>query len=96
MSAVHPFERELLEAVLRALELLAESCRAGVDVSLDVHGDETLPHVFVDGCDMDPNATPAQVAGVARFKAELLRASPAFQTKVGYPSSYAGDAAPGA
>jgi len=75
--------------------VLAAMDRSGVDVSLDVHGDESLPHVFVDGCDMDPRATPAQVAGVARFKAALLRASPAFQTTVGYPASYAGDEAPG-
>jgi murein tripeptide amidase MpaA len=76
-------------AVLEAMD------RTGVDVSLDVHGDETLPHVFVDGCDMDPLATPAQVAGVQRFKAALLEESPAFQTTVGYPSTYGGDSAPG-
>ncbi|MDP3495155.1 MAG: carboxypeptidase family protein, partial [Hyphomonadaceae bacterium] len=75
--------------------VLAAMDKTGVDVSLDVHGDETLPHVFVDGCDMDPQATSAQVEGVARFKAALLAASPAFQTAVGYPSSYAGDAAVG-
>ena len=76
-------------AVLTAMD------RTGVDVSLDVHGDETLPHVFVDGCDMDPLATLAQIEGVARFKTALMAASPAFQTKVGYDASYGGDAAPG-
>jgi murein tripeptide amidase MpaA len=76
-------------AVLRAMDA------TGCDLSLDVHGDETLPHVFVDGCDMDPAATPAQATGVARFKAALLKASPAFQTKVGYEASYGGDEASG-
>jgi murein tripeptide amidase MpaA len=75
--------------------VLAAMDRSGVDLSLDVHGDETLPHVFVDGADVDPQATPAQVAGVERFKAALLAASPAFQTRVGYPPTYAGDEAPG-
>lgn len=76
-------------AVLTAMDA------TGCDLSLDVHGDETLPHVFVDGCDMDPAATPAQVAGVQRFKNALLNASNAFQTKVGYEASYGGDEAPG-
>ena len=76
-------------AVLAAMDL------TGVDLSLDVHGDETLPHVFVDGCDMDPLATPDQVAGVHTFKDALMAASPAFQTVVGYDASYGGDAAPG-
>lgn len=76
-------------AILAAMDL------TGVDLSLDVHGDETLPHVFVDGCDVDPQATPAQVAGVHRFKTALLEASPAFQTEVGYPPTYGGDEAPG-
>jgi murein tripeptide amidase MpaA len=75
--------------------VLAAMDRTGCDLSLDVHGDETLPHVFVDGCDMDPVATPDQVEGVNWFKAALLKASPAFQTKVGYEASYGGDAAPG-
>jgi murein tripeptide amidase MpaA len=75
--------------------VLAAMDRFGVDVSLDVHGDETLPHVFVDGSDVDPQTTPAQAAGVARFKSALLQASPAFQTTVGYPPTYGGEEAPG-
>ena len=76
-------------AVLKAMD------ETGVDLCLDVHGDETIPHVFIDGCDADPAATQAQVAGVAAFKAALLKASPAFQTRVGYPVTYGGDKAPG-
>ena len=75
--------------------VLAAMDASGVDFSLDVHGDETLPHVFVDGADVDPKATPAQIAGIERFKSALLAANPAFQTKVGYPPSYGGDEAPG-
>jgi len=75
--------------------VLAAMDKTGVDLSLDVHGDETLPHVFVDGCDMDPACAPRQVEGVRRFKAALMRASPAFQTVVGYEASYGGAQAGG-
>jgi len=82
----------------RAPEVAAVLCamdRTGVDLMLDVHGDETIPHVFIDGCDNDPAATPAQKTGVAAFKAALLAANPAFQTKIGYDVTYGGEAAPG-
>jgi murein tripeptide amidase MpaA len=75
--------------------VLAAMDETGVDLCLDIHGDETIPHVFIDGCDADPAATAAQIAGVAVFKAALLKASPAFQTAVGYPVTYGGDGAPG-
>ncbi|MDB5445758.1 MAG: hypothetical protein JWQ97_1075 [Phenylobacterium sp.] len=87
--APDPARAPEVAAVLAAMDL------AGVDLSLDVHGDETLPHVFVDGADVDPTASPSQIAGIERFKSALLAASPAFQTKVGYPPTYAGDEAPG-
>ncbi len=75
--------------------MLSAMDAAGVDLSLDVHGDEALPYVFDDGADVDPQATAAQVAGVARFKSALLAARRAFQTEVGYPPTYAGDESPG-
>ena len=84
-----PAKAPEIAAVLAAMDA------TGVDLSLDVHGDETLPHVFVDGCDMDPACAPKQVEGVRRFKAALMRASPAFQTVVGYEASYGGDQAGG-
>lgn len=75
--------------------ILAAMIETGVDVFLDVHGDESLPHVFIDGCDVDPESSPAQIAGVDRFRQALLKASPAFQTAVGYPPSYGGAEANG-
>jgi murein tripeptide amidase MpaA len=75
--------------------VLAGMDETGVDLCLDVHGHETIPHVFIDGCDADPAATPTQIEGVATFKAALLKVSTAFQTTVGYPVTYGGDAAPG-
>jgi murein tripeptide amidase MpaA len=76
-------------AILEAMD------RTGVHLMLDVHGDETLPHVFVDGSDADPASTPKQNAGVEAFKKALLAACPAFQTAIGYPVTYGGVEAPG-
>jgi len=75
--------------------VLAAMDKTGADFALDIHGDETLQHVFTDGCDHDPGVTPTQVAGVAAFNAALLKASPAFQMAVGYPVTYGGEGAPG-
>lgn len=75
--------------------ILAAMDQTGVALSLDVHGDETLPHVFVDGSDADANSTEKQNAGVEAFRQALLKVSPAFQTKVGYPVTYGGPEAPG-
>ena len=80
-----------LERSPEVFHLRAAMDRTGVDLCLDVHGDETIPHVFIDGCDADPAATSAQKAGVETFKAALLKANPAFQTAVGYPITYGGD-----
>ena len=87
--APDPLTAPEVAAVLAAMD------ETGVDLCLDVHGDETIPHVFIDGCDADPVATPAQIAGVRTFNAALLKVSPAFQIAVGYPVTYGGDGAPG-
>lgn len=57
---------------------------SGCDLFLDIHGDETLPYVFADGCGMLPGRTAAQNAAEARFIEQLLRASPDFQRVHGY------------
>lgn len=87
--APDPVRAPEVAAVLKAM------AQTGVDLSLDVHGDETLPHVFVDGCDVDPEATADQIRGVQQFKVALMAASPAFQTIIGYPATYGGEEAPG-
>ena len=84
-----PSKAPEIAAILAAMDL------TGVAFSLDVHGDEGLPHVFTDGCDNDPMATPAQITGCETFNAALLKANDAFQTVHGYPRTYAGDDAPG-
>lgn len=72
-------------AVLRAMEA------SGVDIYLDVHGDECVRRVFIDSCE-DPNiASSQQLAGVRRFRDILAEHTPAFRMFAGYPSNYAGD-----
>ena len=56
----------------------------GVDVFLDIHGDETLPYVFIDGNGMVPGFSDAQRRQEQRFCAALLAASPDFQAAEGY------------
>ncbi|MFN3369948.1 MAG: M14-type cytosolic carboxypeptidase [Sphingomonadaceae bacterium] len=66
--------------------------RTGVDVALDVHGDEALPHVFIAGFEGVPGVTGSQMARLESYKAHLVRHSRDFQTKVGYPMTPPGKA----
>lgn len=54
------------------------------DVFLDIHGDETLPYVFVDGNSMLPSYSSRQAELEKSFSAALLAATPDFQTQYGY------------
>ena len=65
----------------------------GCDFFLDVHGDETIPHVFVAGCEMLPQSTPEQNAAQHRYVGTLLAVAADFQTRHGYSSDrYSTDA----
>jgi murein tripeptide amidase MpaA len=56
----------------------------GVDMCLDVHGDEGLPYVFVAGSESLPNFTAEQAAQQKRFSDDFKIASPDFQDEHGY------------
>lgn len=58
--------------------------QTGVDVFLDVHGDESLPWVFLAGCEMLPDFSFDQAARQRVFSDEFKRASPDFQDVHGY------------
>ena len=67
--------------------------RTGCDFFLDIHGDETIPHVFVAGCEMLPDVTPLQNAAQDRYVNALLAAAADFQTRHGYTAArYSSDA----
>ena len=59
----------------------------GVDLCLDVHGDEGLPYVFVAGSESLPNFTAEQAEAQQRFIADFKIASPDFQDVHGYGES---------
>ncbi|WP_151639367.1 M14 family metallopeptidase [Noviherbaspirillum aerium] len=59
----------------------------GCDLFLDVHGDETLPYVFVAGCEMLEGFTEMQQAEQQAFIDSFVRSSRDFQTVHGYEAS---------
>lgn len=62
----------------------------GVDVFLDVHGDEATPHNFIIGTMGVPNQTPAMTQLFHDYRAALVAASPDYHAHNGYWSREAG------
>ncbi len=63
---------------------------SGVDFAIDVHGDEEIPGVFLDGFEGTPSQTPARRAAYDRYVALLKAHTADFQTALGYPQSVPG------
>jgi len=64
----------------------------GVDMFLDIHGDEELPYNFVAGCEGIPSYDKDHAALEAQFKIALMEATPDFQDEVGYDKDEPGQA----
>ena len=64
----------------------------GVDLFVDAHGDEEIPHVFTAACEGNPGYTPRIAALEARFRQTLCALTPDFQDVHGYPRSAPGEA----
>jgi len=81
---------------LRSPEVLAVRTKmeqTGCAFFLDVHGDETLPFVFVAGSEMLPSYSDTQARLQQRFVEQFKLAAPDFQTEHGYPTDkYSADA----
>ena len=71
---------------------LAAMKETGVDLFLDVHGDEALPYNFIAGSEGAPGFSEADDARLIAYKNALVAASPDFQTKYGYPRNAPGKA----
>jgi murein tripeptide amidase MpaA len=56
-----------------------------VDLLLDLHGDEELPHIFLAGNAGIPGYTERLAQLQDSFYAAMLQACPEFQTEQGYP-----------
>jgi murein tripeptide amidase MpaA len=62
----------------------------GIDLCLDVHGDEGLPYNFIAGFEGIAEASAAQLAAMNKFRDTLAWLNPDFQTEHGYPKSAPG------
>lgn len=72
--------------------VLNKMTETGVDMFLDVHGDEALPYNFVAGCEGNPGYSE-RIAGLEdAFKSALLTITPEFQDDYGYPKDEPGKA----
>jgi len=69
-----------------------EMDRIGVDWSIDVHGDESIPANFIAGFEGIPSWSDAQGARFYAYRDALAVRTPDFQTKLGYPKSGPGRA----
>ena len=64
----------------------------GVDMLLDIHGDEALPFNFVAGCEGIPSYDERHKALEEKFKNVLLAITPEFQDDKGYDKDERGQA----
>lgn len=64
----------------------------GVDMFLDVHGDEAIPYVFTAACEGNPGYTPQQAELEAHFRKRLGEITVDFQSVHGYTRSAPGKA----
>jgi murein tripeptide amidase MpaA len=64
----------------------------GVDMFLDIHGDEALPYNFVADCEGNPNYNTKLEELENAFKQALLMATPEFQDVFGYDKDEPGKA----
>ena len=62
----------------------------GVDMFIDMHGDEAIPYNFVAGCEGNPNYDERLNGLEEAFKAAFHAASPDFQDEHGYPKDEPG------
>jgi murein tripeptide amidase MpaA len=66
--------------------------RVGVDMYLDLHGDEALPYNFVAGSEGIPSFDQKMESLETLFKSTLLAITPEFQVEYGYPKDPPGEA----
>ena len=64
--------------------VLAAMEQSGVDLFLDIHGDEELAFVFAAGCEGNPGYTKDLANADQRFRALYQKANPDFSTENGY------------
>ena len=81
-----------LETSPEVYHVLHKMRETGVDMYLDLHGDEALPYNFVAGSEGVPNYDERMAGLENTFKQSLLNATPEFQDVYGYPKNQPGEA----
>ncbi|WP_369410373.1 M14 family metallopeptidase [Neiella litorisoli] len=81
-----------LERSPEVFHVLERMKQTGVDLCLDVHGDEALPYNFIAGAEGIPSWNEFKQQQLDHFQAELVKASPDFQTQFGYDKDQPGQA----
>ena len=71
---------------------LEQMTHYGVDLFLDIHGDEEIPYVFTAGCEGNPGYTERLATLVERFRNHLSNLTRDFQTTHGYTRDEPGQA----
>ena len=71
---------------------LEQMTHYGVDLFLDIHGDEEIPYVFTAGCEGNPGYTPRLATLEERFRSHLSDLTKDFQTTHGYTRDEPGQA----
>ncbi|MEL6115790.1 M14-type cytosolic carboxypeptidase [Photobacterium sp. SP02] len=66
--------------------------KTGVDLFLDIHGDEAIPYNFVAGCEGIPSYDERHAMLENNFKQALLTITPEFQDEYGYDKDAPGEA----
>ena len=71
---------------------LQQMKKTGVDLNLDIHGEEALPYVFASSIQGIPGFTKRLASLQERFLTNWENISPDFQTEYGYPGDKPGKA----
>ncbi|RZQ52253.1 hypothetical protein C1E23_15335 [Pseudoalteromonas phenolica] len=81
-----------LEKSPEVFHVLNKMHDTGLDMYLDIHGDEALPYNFVAGSEGIPSYNARLESLENDFKAALLTITPEFQDEFGYPKDAPGEA----
>ena len=79
------YEAPTLERSPEAYAVLRKMDETGVDVFLDIHGDEELPFNFISGAEKTPNWGKRMESLHGAFVAAYQRETSDMQQKIGYP-----------
>lgn len=87
------YEAPTLERSPEVYHVLNKMDATGVDLFLDVHGDEELPFNFISGAEMVPNWDKRMESLHGAFVAAYSRSNSDMQPRIGYPPADSREAA---